>query len=197
MCTKNQNHMMFGSWDAEWDRQNFLSFWAIFCPFTTPAPLYPPPPNDPKNQNFEKKWKRCLEILSFYTYMCTINEDYMIYNSWNIRCHRQVILCHFLPFQPSGNSENLNFKIEKNTWTYYHFTYLHHKWQSFDVWFLGHGARQTELFIILERFLLFYPPMDPENQNLKKMKKVTENIIILQMCTVNDSHMMHGSWDVE
>ena len=35
-----------------------------------------------------KKGKKCLEILSFYTYMCTINEDHMTYGSWNIRCHR-------------------------------------------------------------------------------------------------------------
>ena len=26
MCTKNDNHMMYGSWDTEHDRQNFLSF---------------------------------------------------------------------------------------------------------------------------------------------------------------------------
>ena len=26
--------MWYGSWDIEWDRQNFLPFWAIFCPFT-------------------------------------------------------------------------------------------------------------------------------------------------------------------
>ena len=39
----------------------------------------------------------------------------------------------------------------------------------------------------------FTPPMDPENQNLKKMKKTPEDIIILQMCTINDSHMMYGS----
>ena len=37
-CTKNHNHMMYGSLDMEWGRQNFLSFWAIFYPFTTPPP---------------------------------------------------------------------------------------------------------------------------------------------------------------
>ena len=26
MCTKNYNHMMYASWDTEWDRQNFSSF---------------------------------------------------------------------------------------------------------------------------------------------------------------------------
>ena len=29
------------------------------------------------------------------------------------------------------------------------------------------------------------------------MKKTPEDIIILQMCTINDSHMMYGYWDME
>ena len=57
MCTINENHMMYGSWDIGCDRQNFLSFWTIFCPFT---PL--------KSWKIEilKIWKKHLEILSFY-----------------------------------------------------------------------------------------------------------------------------------
>ena len=39
--------------------------------------------------------------------------------------------------------------------------------------------------------------MDPENQNFEKMKKTLEDIIILQMCTINDSHMIYDSWDME
>ena len=34
ICTLNESHMMYGSRDTECDRQNFLSLWAIFCPFT-------------------------------------------------------------------------------------------------------------------------------------------------------------------
>ena len=33
--------------------------------------------------------------------------------------------------------------------------------------------------------------MDLENQNFEKIKK-TPHIIILQMCDINDSHMMYG-----
>ena len=36
MCTNNDKHMMYSSWNKEWDRQNCLSFWTIFCPFNTP-----------------------------------------------------------------------------------------------------------------------------------------------------------------
>ena len=31
VCNINDNHMMYGSWDMECDRQYFLSFWATFC----------------------------------------------------------------------------------------------------------------------------------------------------------------------
>ena len=46
-------------------------------------------------------------------------------------------------------------------------------------------------------FLPFYPPMDPEKQNFEKMKKTLEDIIILQMFTTNDSHIIYGFSDME
>ena len=41
-------------------------------------------------------------------------------------------------------------------------------------------------------FLPFYPPNNPENQNFEK-NKTPGDIITLQMCTINDHHMMYGS----
>ena len=60
-----------------------------------------------------------------------------------------------------------------------------------------YGVRQTEFFVIMDRFLLFYPPMDPQNQNFEKIKKKLEDIIILQIFTINDSHMIYGFSDME
>ena len=57
-CTINNNHMMYDSWDMKRDRQNFLSFWTIFCPFT---------PLTTQKIKILKKYKKSLEILSFYT----------------------------------------------------------------------------------------------------------------------------------
>ena len=56
MCTINDNHMMYGSWDLECNRQNFLSFWTVFALL---------PSNNPKSKIL-KKWKKLLEISSFY-----------------------------------------------------------------------------------------------------------------------------------
>ena len=50
----------------------------------------------------------------------------------------------------------------------------------------------TEYFLILDYFLPFYPPNNPENQNFEKMKKMPGDII-LHMCTIHENHMMYGS----
>ena len=52
MCTINEDHM----------KGHFLLF---------------DTPNNPKNQNFEKMKKKHLEI-SFYTHLCTTNDDHMM-----------------------------------------------------------------------------------------------------------------------
>ena len=41
------------------------------------------------------------------------------------------------------------------------------------------------------------PTNNPENQNFEKMKKTPGDIIILQKCTINDNHMIYGSWDMK
>ena len=61
ISTINENHMMYDSWDVEQDRQNSFSFWANFCPFT------PVPPLTTQRIKILKKWKKHLEISSFYT----------------------------------------------------------------------------------------------------------------------------------
>ena len=51
---------------------------------------------------------------------------------------------------------------------------------------------QAGVYVILDRFLPFYPP-NPKNQNFEEMKKMPEDIIILHMCTKNYDPMMYGS----
>ena len=48
---------MYGSWGVERDRQNFLSVWAILCPFT---------PLTTQKIKILKKWKKHLKISPFY-----------------------------------------------------------------------------------------------------------------------------------
>ena len=74
---------------------------------------------------------------------------------------------------------------------------MYHKWQSYDVSFQRYGAWQTWFFVILDNFLHLYHPNNSKNQNFEKMKKPPADIITLHMCTINDNHMMHGSWVIE
>ena len=57
-----------------------------------------------------------------------------------------------------------------------------------------------QFFVIMDHFLPFLPfqgAMDPENQYFEKKNKSLEDVIILQMFTINDSHMAHGFSDME
>ena len=57
LCTTNDNHMIYGSWDMEHKRQIFLSFWTTFSPFTALAI---------HKIKILKKWKKYWAILSFF-----------------------------------------------------------------------------------------------------------------------------------
>ena len=83
MCTLNDSHMMYGSWDMERDGQNVLSFWTIFCLFT---PL--------KKRKFKilNKMKKSLNI-SFYINVQK-NHDHMLHCP-EIRYLTDVILIFY------------------------------------------------------------------------------------------------------
>ena len=87
MCTKNYDQMMYGSWDMVHDRCNcYFSFWAIFCPFT---------PLTAQKIKILKKWKKHLEISSFYISVPKIMIRWcMIPEIW---CVTDVIIFHFGP----------------------------------------------------------------------------------------------------
>ena len=74
----------------------FLRYWAQqtesfvilnhFLPFNSP--------DNPKNQNFDKMKKTPGEITILHK--CIINENHMMYGSWDMECDRQNF-CHFGP----------------------------------------------------------------------------------------------------
>ena len=98
---------MYSSWDIGCDRQSFLSFWVIFCPFT---------PLIICKIKILKKWKKRLEISSVSTHVpqmtiickgpeiwSATDNNVKSYNVWFLRYGvRQteffLILDHFLSF---------------------------------------------------------------------------------------------------
>ena len=95
MCTINDNNMMYDPWDIEHDGHIFLSFWTIFCTFTSLT--------TPKNQTFWKNGKTPGDIIILH--MCTINENHMMYGSWDMERAGQNLLsfwtffCLFTPLK--------------------------------------------------------------------------------------------------
>ena len=67
------------------------------------------------------------------------------------------------------------------------FSSLTNTWQSYIVWFLKCGARQTKFFVILDHSLPFFSPA----------LAAPGDIIILHMYTIIDNHVMYGSWNME
>ena len=73
--------------------------------------------------------------------------------------------------------------------------------QSYDVCFLRYGAQQAEFFVILDHFcpvFSFFQNFDFQGTyKFWKNEKTPKGIITLQMCTINDNHMMYGSRNLE
>ena len=59
--------IMYSSWDMYWERQKNFVILVNFLPFCQP----PSSPNDPKNQNFEKKMKKFLDIWIYFPFIHT------------------------------------------------------------------------------------------------------------------------------
>ena len=135
MCTINYNHMMYGSWDIERDRQNF------FVTLDKFLPIYP---LKTRKIKVLKTWKKRLEVLSFYTNKCTKNQDHMLYCSWDMA--RDECNCYFsflTIFCPFTHLTAPKMKISKkwkNTWRYHHFTPVYQKSLSYTILFLRYGA---------------------------------------------------------
>ena len=169
--------MIYSSWDIE---QNILKlvisghfFFALL------------PPKNPKNQNFGK-WKNLLEISSFYKCVPKITIMWRtVPEIWVRQTEFFSILGHFLPFYAPSPNDHEN----QNTWRYYYFTHVYHKWQSYDVWFLRYQAWQTEFFIILDNFLPFYLPNNLKYQNFEKVKKKKKKHLEILLFT----HVYHKS----
>ena len=90
MCTINNNHMMYGSWDMKCDGQNFLPLRTVFCNLT---------PLTTRKIKYLKNWKEKKkpgDIIILH--MRAINDNQMMYGSWDIERNRQNFLSFWTIF---------------------------------------------------------------------------------------------------
>ena len=119
--------------------------------------------NNPKIQNFEKMKQKCGDIIILH--MHNINGNHMMYGFWDMKRDRQKF-----PLK----TQNIKIKKLKKPWRYYHFTHVHHKLQSYDVWFLKYWAWQIDSFAILDNFLPIYFLKTRKSKFWKNEKKHLE-----------------------
>ena len=105
MCTINDNHMMYSSWDMEHDWQNFFVILDLFLSFCAP--------NKPENQNFEKLKKTPGDNHFKHMY-----HKWQSYGVWFLRywAWQTKYFCYFGPFfalSAPKNSKNQNFEKMK------------------------------------------------------------------------------------
>ena len=84
MCIKKDNHMRYGSWDTEWDRQKFLSFWASFCLFTLLS-----------QKNSFSKNKMSISRCHHFTHLYQKSRYYVCFLRYGVQ---QKIFCDFKQF---------------------------------------------------------------------------------------------------
>ena len=155
----------------------------------------------PRKSNFGKNVKKPWTHYPF-TY---VYNNWRSYDVWFLTYKARQSFCHFGSSFALWTSEQFKkskfWKNQYNTWRYYHFTLVYHKWQSYGVWFLRYGAQQTEFFVILDNFLPFYRTYNWKNKNFEKTKTILGDIIILHMCNMNKNHdvwfLRHWAWQTD
>ena len=117
----------------------FCNFGLFFCPFTNPAL------DNHENQNFERMKKTTGDII---WHMCIINEDHMMYGSWDMEHKGHKFLSVWSFFRSFTSLMTQKIKILKKLKNTGDIIILHvyHKWQSYDVWYLRYGMRRTKFF---------------------------------------------------
>ena len=131
MCSINEDHMMYSSWNIRHDKQSFFVILGHFLFFNLP--------NNLKNQTFEKMKKKPTDIIILHLH--TTNDDHMMHGFWDMEHDRQNLLSFWTIFSRTSKF----WKSEKNTCRYYHFTNVYHKWKPYDAYvcFLRYGVWQT------------------------------------------------------
>ena len=127
----------------------------------------------------------------------------MIYSCWDIEQNRLklVTLGHFLPFYPPHPPLKLKeIKTKKKKKKLLEISSFYTCVPKIKIIWCPVPEIWSEIDRIFCRFGPFLPfcyPWQPAKSKLWKSEKKPHGDIILQMRTINENHMMYGSWDME
>ena len=141
-----------------------------------------------------KKWKKNLEMSSFYTCVSRITIIWCMFSKiWSATEIFFIILDYFLYFYQTNNLKNQNIeklkKMLKDIIILLTCTKNHNMlYSSWDM------ACDRCNFYFLVRTIVC--PFTPQKINIKKIKKTPGDNIILHISAKNYDQMMSGSWDM-
>ena len=130
--------IIYGSWNIMYDRQNFRHFGPFFA---LSAPW------QPGKSKFLALKNTPGDIIILH--ICTINDNYMMYGSWDMGHNGQNVLSFW-------------------TFLFALLPPINNKHMMYASWY---QAQRTEFFVILEHFFF---PLTAKNQNLKNWKEYLE-----------------------
>ena len=143
-----------------------------------------------------KKWKKHLEISSFYTsvpkIMIICNNVLEIWHMTNI-----IVIFQFGLFFALLPPKKSNFKKMKKTSgdiILHKYYTKNHGYMLYCSWDMVH--EECNYFSFWAIFCCFTPPNSLKNENFKKMKNTSGHMIILHKCTKNHDHMTYCFWDM-
>ena len=119
---------------------------------------------------------------------------------YGVRQFFLVIFGHFLPlFSPlPNNPENQNFEKMKKASGDVIILNLCNKKHNHMMYAYSDMECDIHNFLSFQAdFCSFAPLLATKIKALKKCKKISDDIILLHMCTINPDHMMYGSWDMK
>ena len=148
----------------------FCHFATFFCLFSLPPPTSPSPLTTRKIIIL-KKWKKPGDIVILH--MCTKNDNYIMYGSWEIE-HHDRIFYHFkpfLPFYPTNNPKIQDFEKTKEAPGDIILHKCTQKSWSYAILILRYGVRCNFYFSFWAIFCLFIPLTAQESKTLTNEKK--------------------------
>ena len=146
-----------------------------------------------------KKWtKIAQDIISLHT---CVPKTTIIWGTVPGTQSEIEFFCHFGPFfdpLPPNNPENQNFEKMKKASGYVIILNLCNKKHNHMMHAYSDMECDRHNFLSFQAiFCSFAPLLNPKIKIWKKCKKTPGDIILLHMCTINQDHMMHGSWDMK
>ena len=153
----------------------------IFCHFRLFFALYPL--KNLENRTFEKMKKTTGSIIILN--MSNINENIMMYDSWDMEHDRQKFFSFwtiFCPFTLSSPLTTQRIKIFKkwkqNSWRYRHFT------QTTIIWYMVSEiwSAPDRVFLLSWAILWTFNPLTAKKWKFQKNEKKPGDIIILHNC---------------